>query len=225
MGQMLSKTLSGRALLLAAGLLLSVQAQAGMWSVDSVLGGTDAGFGFSSFHDASNGSVMNGPSLGLITGTGGLGSFNDATGYLDFTASSDGGDTDVEGSLDFGGTFGFLVDHSDLSVSFDSPTASLTDDTFTFKTGNVCCNGGVTDPNSFTDQGNDTAWITLWGANGWNGSNFDNGSGGKTTVGMDLRLELTRVPEPSALILLAMGLLGVGFKRLGFKKVGYKLFA
>ena len=222
MKKILSGTVCKGALSLAVGLLLSAHAQAAMWSVDAILHDTnDAGFGFSGFHDASSGSVMSGSSLGAITGTGGIGYFDDASGALTFTANSDAGVTEVSGMLDFGGTFGFLNNVSGLFVDFITPTGSLMDDTFTFNVGDVCCSDGVTDPNSFTDQKNGTAWITLWGANGWNGSHYDNSSNyGETTVGMDLRLQLTRVPEPSTLILMAMGLLIVGSKRLGLEKVG-----
>ena len=200
---------------LAAGLVLALiagAAHATLWSIDEVLAGTDGGFGFSGFHDASTGSVMSGDDLGSITGSGaGIGQYNDVTGEFSLTTTSDGGLTTFSGVLDFGGVFGYLANPSSLDVVFGAPGGLLMDTAITFEAGDVCCGGsgnGIPgdDPNSFASTGINEAIITLWGANGWNGgyNNVD----GSTTLGMDLRVRLTQVPEPNTAFLLGIGLLG-----------------
>jgi len=56
---------------------LGTSVHATIWIVDAVLQGSDGGYGYSSFHDASTGSVMSGPSLGSVTGIGIVGTFDD----------------------------------------------------------------------------------------------------------------------------------------------------
>jgi len=115
-----------------------------------------------------------------------------------------------------------LSTNSDLDIDFGTPLGLLVDMTLTFEDGDVCCggNGNGTpgdDPNSFVSDGSGGAIITLWGANGYTSTSPTSGSydneGGPTTVGMDLRLQLSRVPEPTTVMLMGLGLLGLGFRR------------
>lgn len=193
-------------------------AHATLWSIDEVLSGTDGGFGFSGFHDASTGSVMSGDDLGSITGAGaGIGQFDDVTGEFWLTTTSDGGVTTMSGELDFDGGFGFLANPSSLDVVFGSPNGLLTDTTISFLAGDLCCGGndnGIPgdDPNSFVSIGSGESVITLWGANGYADGGYNNVDG-LTTLGMDLRVRLTKVPAPDAVSLFAIGLLGVAVLR------------
>jgi hypothetical protein len=82
--------------------------------------------------------------------------------------------------------------------------------------GDVCCGGNSNstpglDPNSFDVS---TGILTLWGANGFvpAGTNVDTYYVNET-LGMDIRLQLSQVPEPGMLTLLGMSLLGLGLRR------------
>jgi hypothetical protein len=186
-------------------------ANAAVYNISSVLQGNDGGYSFSSFHDANDNSPMSGPKLADITGPVISGSYNDVTGAFDavLTVSSAGPTVALSGNLLFDGT-GFLNPSSTLSVDFDGSNGFLTDTTIGFLPGDICCSG-TGDPNSFKDIGGSLV-MSLWGANWDYAGGFDStrdypyqGS----TLGMDLRIELSEVPVPAAVWLFGTGLLGL----------------
>jgi len=192
------------ALLMAATGLTGASAHATLWQLDSIEHGTDGGFGFSSFHDASDETPMTGSVLATVTG--GSGFFNDSTGEfdLDLTLDSGTGDTaELSGTLGFSG-FGFLGATSTVSV--DGTAAFLSEVTdMTFLSGDLCCSGGSDDPNSFIGTTPGTAVMSLWGADGYvSGEGYVNNS-----VGTDLRLTMVAVPAPGTLALLGLATLGL----------------
>ena len=189
------------------------------WNIVDVISvSNDGGFGASSFHDAT-GNVMSGSSLGTISGSGNLGSFNDVTGALNatFDLTGSGGSTfSLMGTgLIFGsasGGFGDLFANSTLDANFAGTIAGLGQTTLGFIRGDVCCSG-TNDPNSFNAGSNGTAILTLWGADGFVDAGTRNMSqyGSNRKIGMDIRIVLTAVPLPAALPLLAGGLGLLGF--------------
>lgn len=201
---------------LAALTLAATQANATLWSIDSVFNGTDGGFGYSSFHDASGSNVMSGPVLGDIQPGTVSGTYDDVSGdffvnlSVDPTAAGSDLDFTLTGNLLFGGNE-FLATGSTLAIDFAGSNGALDDALLGFMSGDVCCNGNNNstpglDPNSFDFS---EGILTLWGADGYNLlTNTYSGS----TLGMDLRLNMSilpdtsSVPEPSSLILLGLGL-------------------
>ena len=190
-------------------------ASAVTWNITGVLGGS-SGFGASSFHDASGSNVMSGPLLANIPQlSGAFGTFDDVTGQLAVTLLTDNaGQTFTLQStgandFDFSGAGGTLASNASLDISFSGAGLNgLTTTTLGFLSGFVCCGSSGSDPNSFTTDGLGGAIMTLWGADGFN---VANGFYDDSSIGMDLRLELTTVPVPAALPLLASGLGLFGF--------------
>lgn len=193
--------------------VVSINANAVVYNISSVLQGNDGGYAFSSFHDANDNTPMSGPVLANITGPIISGTYNDVTGAFDaiLTVSAAGPTVTLSGNLLFG-VSGFLDSASTLSVDFDGSDGFLTDTTIGFLPGDICCNG-LGDPNSLMDI-NGSLVMSLWGAN-WNygdGSNFDGGAALPylgSTLGMDLRVELTAIPVPAAVWLFGSGLIGL----------------
>ena len=195
-------------------------AQATVYTITDVLQGNDGGYGFFSFHDASDNTTMTGGKLADITNAVISGSYNDMSGAFSavLTVSAAGPTVTLMGTLFFDGS-GFLNPASTVSVNFDNPIGLLSDTTIGFKAGGVCCSG-TGDPNSFKDNVNDGDGfkvMSLWGAN-WNyaqGDDFDGLSYEGSTLGMDLRLRFDEgrppagVPTPAAVWLFGSGLLGL----------------
>ena len=193
--------------------VVSFGVNATTYNITGVLQGNDGGYGFSSFHDASDDTPMTGSKLADITGPVISGSYDDVSGVFDavLTVSNAGPTATLSGNLLFDGT-GFLNPSSTLSVDFDGSNGFLTDTTIGFLPGDICCSG-TGDPNSFKDIDGSLV-MSLWGAN-WDygdDSAFDSsllkpylGS----TLGMDLRVELTVVPVPAAVWLFGSGLIGL----------------
>lgn len=181
---------------------------AAVWSITSVENGTDSVFGFSGFHTPNPGNVMSGSSLGgILSGTG---TYNDVTGAVNYTLQyeNNNGDTDtfnLLGTLLFSGQE--LAANSTLAYSsLDNIAGVSSNGEIGYLPGYVCCNSADYRPNGLEATGTGTYFMTLWGADG-----FDiNGSGqsaySNSTLGMDLRVELSQVPVPAALWLMSSGL-------------------
>lgn len=209
--------------LLGAGVLgvaiaVSAPASAITWKIDQVLTGAGvAGFGASGFHKGDGSNVMSGASLGSITGSGMLGTYNDVTGVFsavfDF-AGTGGPSFDLSGSgLFFGGMQNKLLSNSVLTATFDGangPNGAAKISNIGFKAGNICCNANGNGPNSFVTDGMGGGIITLWGADGFS---LANGTYSGSTVGLDLRVHLSAVPLPLTLPLLGTALFALGLLR------------
>lgn len=223
---------------------VSVPANAATWSITTVQNGSWNGFGASGFHETGGSSdsdhnVMTGSSLGDINVVLLNGVFNDVDGtfFGEFgLAGSTGTFTLTSFDLVFGspsGTVGFLDGPSHMALDVTGLGSSgLTSTNIGFHGMDVCCNGGANDPNSFnilSGSGGTTAIMALWGANGF----FDTGYSGydentgeaiaESTIGLDLRLLLTKnpqvlpeVPIPASLPLFGTGLALMGY--LGWRK-------
>ncbi len=159
---------------LAALALTATGANATLWNIDSVSNGSDGGFGYSSFHDASGSNVMNGPILGNMLTTVISGTYDDLTGAffanltVDPTAAGANLDFTLTGNLLFAANH-FLAAVSSLALDVAGSSGALADAVLGFIPGDVCCNGNNNatpglDPNSFD---NTTGILTLWGADGF----------------------------------------------------------
>ena len=205
-----------------ATLTFSIHAHATVWNIDSVLHGSDGGFGYSVFHTASGSNVMSGSVLGDITNVI-SGTYDDTTGAFSATFEVDpvgSANTTftLNGNLLFSSNF--LATPSTLAIDFAVPNTHLVDTVLGFVPGDICCSGNTNttpglDPNSFDAS---AGIISLWGANGF----LANATGSRvadyyydSTLGMDLRLQLspTSVPEPSTLALLGLGIAAIGVAR------------
>lgn len=203
-------------------MIVSLQAHATVWNIDELLNGTDGGFGYSGFHDAS-GHVMSGSDFGGIVGLV-SGTYDDVTGAFNATFEVDPVGPAANTTFTLTGNMlfssNFLANGATLDIDFLAPTPNLIDTTLGFAPGDVCCNGNNNgtpglDPNSFDLS---TGIMTLWGANGFdenatgdNAVDYYNGS----TLGMDLRVKLSAVsvPEPSVLALMGLGIIALGIAR------------
>ena len=204
-------------ILIIMSLFFSAAVSATPWTVTAVETGTDGGFGFSGLHDASGTNVMSGSSLATITGASGT--YDDASGAVDFLFSLSNGDL-----LTLTGNLLFISGWLDAPSALEYTGLGLTDISstgfFGYMQGDVCCYGSF-DPNSFMPTGTDGLnYLTLWGADG-----FDtrNGTYDGSKVGMDFRLALVTglptsgsatVPEPAIIWMLIPALLGLfGIRR------------
>jgi hypothetical protein len=209
-------------------------ASATTWVITNVLSVSSGGFGASSFHDA-RGNVMSGSTIANLPETVASGTYDDATGALNLTATVTQGSntfsmsaTSTSGFLFTGG--GFLASNSTMDISFTDdltmPVTDITAGTVTemgFKLGDVCCIGGINNgnPNSFAQLGgtSDERFMTLWGANNFNAANGTYHSGSESTLGMDLRIKMERaptnveVPAPGMTMIFGLGLIGMAYMR------------
>lgn len=222
-----------RTILFLTAMSFITPAKATMWNITEVMTGAGvAGYGASSFHNATDGSPMSGANAGdIATGSGIFGTYNDATGAFSGTFSFDGspssGTFSLSGILDFftnpvadiwlDNTSSLQVDFTGSSGTLNSSHSAHLDDIFFIRgnhggSGAVCCNTSNA-PNSLMNDGNGGLIMTLWGANGYSEQTAYAG-GDDTNLGMDLRIRLTRVPEPAGLILMGLGLLGLACRRM-----------
>lgn len=209
-------------------------ASATTWVITNVLSVSSGGFGASSFHDA-RGNVMSGSIIANLPQSTASGTYDDATGALNLTATVTQGSntfsmsaTSTSGFLFTGG--GFLASHSTMDITFSDdltmPVTDITAGTVTemgFMLGDVCCSGGITNgnPNSFAQLGgtSDERFMTLWGANNFNAANGTYHSGSESTLGMDLRIKMERatpnveVPAPGMTMIFGLGLIGMAYVR------------
>ncbi len=201
--------------LLVAG--VSGYAQATVYNITGVLSGTDETFRFSQFHDATDldgdADPSTGSQLSKILTTGFSGTYDDQSGAFNAVFDLENNVADsvtMTGNLLFVG--GLLSSESELAIDFSGSYGQLVDTVMGFNPGDVCCES-TADPNSF-----DGSLMSLWGANfnysgGPNGpislpGGF-NGSYDGSTLGMDLRIELTAIPVPASAWLFASGILGL----------------
>ncbi len=197
-------------ILIIISFFFSAAVSATSWTVNSVEHGADGGFGYSGLHDASGSNVMSGPSLAAINSA--IGTYNDVSGAIDFSFLLSNGDTlGLTGNLFFD-VAGLLASHSTLAYTGLTLSGISATGSFGYMLGDVCCTGGF-DPNSFKPTGTtDLNYLTLWGADGFNGGSYSG-----STVGMDFRLGLTKsglpgsgsVPEPTIIWMLMPALLGI----------------
>ena len=199
-----------------AAMFCSGASQATLWYVTDVLSGTDGGFGYSSLHKANDSSPMTGSTIATVNSASGT--YDDATNQIMLTLGLSNNDTmSIAGFLDFDGS-GALIGNStvkytgltDLANTYNTETGMTAANFLGFLPGDVCCSGSY-DPNSFLSAGvGDLHYMTLWGAD-FTGDVFA-GSYNGSTVGMDMRLELSAVPIPAAVWLFGTALIGlVGF--------------
>lgn len=201
----------------------SLNAHATIWSIDDVFSGRDGGFGFSVLHDASGSQVTSGDILGDIVSVI-SGSYNDVTGDfnatfgVDPTGSAPNTTFTLSGNMLFANDF--LANPATLAIDFDANTSRLIDTTLGFVDGDICCRGSSSpedglDPNSFDPN---TGIMTLWGANGFDAMPSGHALADHyygSTLGLDLRIQLTpvSVPEPATVALLGLGVAGIALAR------------
>ena len=199
----------------------SLTASATIWDLTTVQTGSQGGFGFSLLHEASPSSPMSGPTIANIVDTGSFGQYDDTTGELTATLTLSGTGigagstislvTQIGDPLNFNGanqTLGAtaLVDVF-FNVNFTGPVIPdlVTDTTFEFAAGYVCCGNNGFDPNSFRSNGSGGMVMSLWGANDLNLAH---------PLGIDLRITMNEaIPEPMTAILYGVGLVGLGYAR------------
>ena len=209
-----------KALLLFGFLLFCDNVFATTWSVDSVLSGSDGGFGFSSMHQANDNSPMSGSKLVDITSASG--SYDDVSGALNLLLGLSNSDSmtlagnllfDVAGILDSDSSLNYSGLTNLAASPFGSANSLGASGSFGFLGQDVCCSGNY-DPNSFKPVNNTVGlnYLTLWGADYGGGVFLGDYTG--SIVGMDIRLELSQVPVPAAVWLFGTALLGlVGFSK------------
>ena len=200
---------------LLAVLLFCQNSHATLWHVDSVLSGTDGGFGFSSLHKANDNSPMSGNKLVDIASASG--NYDDTLGDLNLVFGLSNSDSvTLTGNLLFG-LNGILNGNSSLAYTgmthladsnFGTTNGLDASGSFGFLGEDVCCSGNY-DPNSFkaVTNGGGLHYLTLWGADYGSGSFLGDYTG--SIIGMDFRLELSQVPVPPAIYLFASSLLGL----------------
>ena len=189
------------------------RASAVTYEVVDILGGT-GNFGASLFHEASGCSAMCGSTILNFTNWDVTGTYDDSSGLLNLTATNtnDSAQYFTLSSTDpmLYAADGSLQQTASLDAEFSSAmltayAGSLADGTLTFEDNFVCCGSTPgADPNSFDSV---NMVMALWGATGYvAGQGYVN-----PLYGLDLRIELSPVPLPAALPLLATALGALGF--------------